>query len=163
MPTIHVPGDGHATPVPLGDGTRWDEYSDPKIKKILEQAIFILRHNVRGMRPCEDAFSALPGGRTFTQVLDDASVFVSFDPAGPNSGRTDAVGGKEITIGAREFRVGRWSVAATLVHELAHVNGADAVGADAENTLRSCGFSSHFRPGVVGARDNDGSPVTRMA
>lgn len=160
MPTVHVPGDGHATPLPLGDGTRWDAYSDPKIKKTLDQALFILKNNVRGMRPCDDCFSRLPGGKTFTDVFDDAAVFISFDPAGPASGRTDAVGGKEITVNASEFRIGRWSVAATIVHELAHVNGAGTATADAENTLRCCGFSSHFRPGSIGL--NEESSDTRI-
>lgn len=153
MPTIHVPGDGHVTPAPDPDGTRWDPYSDPKIKHTLERALFILKHNIRGMRPCNTCFSRLSGGRTFDQVFDDPSIFISFDPDGPDSGATDSVGGKEITIGIREFRVGRWSVAATLVHELAHTNGADAVSADAENTLRCCGLSGLFRPGVVGMNE----------
>jgi hypothetical protein len=153
MPTVHVPGDGHPTPAPLADGTRWDAYSDAKIKHILDQALFILRHNVRGSRPCDDCFSRLPGGRTFTDVFDDPSVFVSFDPSGPFPATTDSVGGREVSINASEFRIGRWSVAATLVHELAHVNGADTVSADAENTLRCCGFAAHFRPGATGANE----------
>ena len=160
MPTVHTAGDGHVTPLPLGDGTRWDPYTDPKIRKILDQALFILRNNVRGARPCDRCFSRLPGGRTFADVFDDASVFISFDPAGPNSGRTDSVGGREVTIGASEFRIGRWSVAATIVHELAHVNGAGIATADAENTLRCCGFSAHFRPGAIGL--NESAPNTRI-
>jgi hypothetical protein len=157
MPTTHVDGDGHVSPSPLADGTRWDAYpnKDTSITRTLKQALFILKHNIRGMKPCNKCFSALPGGRTFDDVFDDPNVFISFDPSGPNSGRTDAVGGKEITIGASEFGRGRWSVAATLVHELAHVNGASATTADAENTLRCCGLSDHFRPGAVGAIASD--------
>jgi hypothetical protein len=116
-----------------------------------------LKHNIHGMRPCNDCFSRLSGGKTFDDVFDDPAMFISFDLSGPFSGRTDAVGGKEITISAREFRIGRWSVAATLVHELAHVNGADAVSADAEETLKCCGLAGHFRCGAVGVgeRQND--------
>src|SRR5262245_54683392 len=135
MPTIHLPGDGHVAPLPLADGTRWDTYDDAKILRTLQRALFILRHNVRNMRPCDDCFRRLPRGRSFTEVFDDPTVFISFDPTGPFSGRTDAVGGNEVSINAREFRVGRWSVAATIVHELAHVNGAPADTADAESTL----------------------------
>jgi hypothetical protein len=158
MPTIHTPGDGHVAPAPLPDGTKWDPYSDAKIKATLEQALFILKHNIKGMRPCNACFSRLTGGRTFDQVFDDATIFISFDPSGPNSGVTNAVGGKDITIGASEFRVGRWTVAATLVHELAHTNGA-AGGAspDAENTLKCCGLSGLFRPGVVGENETPDS------
>jgi hypothetical protein len=151
MPTIHLPGDGHVAPAPLADGTRWDPYDDPKLLRTLERALFILRHNVRGMRPCDNCFRRLPGGRSFTEVFDDAAVVISFDPGGPFSGRTDAVGGNEVTIAASEFRIGRWSVAATIVHELAHVNGAPADTADAESMLNCCGFRAHFRPGAIGA------------
>jgi hypothetical protein len=154
MPTIHLPGDGHATPVPDPDGTKWDPYSDAKVLSTLKAALHILRHNIRGMRPCNDCFKRLPGGRTFQEVFDDATVFVSFDPSGPDSGATDSVGGKEITISAKEFRVGRWSVAATLVHELAHVNGAGiAPSIEAESTLNCCGLRGLFRAGAVGFRD----------
>src|SRR2546423_2915497 len=153
MPTIHVPGDGHAVPLPLGDGTKWAPYADPKMKKTLEEAFFILRHRIRGLAPCNTCFARLPGGRTFDQVFDDPSIYVSFDPSGPSSGATNAVGGKEITISMSEFRVGRWSVAATLVHELAHTNGASAVSASAEQTLSCCGLKAHFRPGAIGVRD----------
>jgi hypothetical protein len=151
MVTIHTPGDGHVTPSADADGTTWDPYSDPKIKHTLERALFILKHNVRNMRPCDDCFKRLPGGRTFTEVFDDSTVFISFDPSGPASGATNQVSGKEITISIREFRVGRWSVAATLVHELAHVNGAPGVPSPlAESMLNCCGFRAHFRRGVVG-------------
>jgi hypothetical protein len=152
MVTIHTPGDGHVAPSPDTDGTSWDAYSDPKIKNTLERALFILKHNVRGMRPCDDCFKTLPGGRTFTEVFDDSTVFISFDSAGPDSGATNAVSGKDVTINFREFRVGRWAVAATIVHELAHVNGAPGGSSPlAESMLNCCGFRAHFRPGVVGA------------
>jgi len=161
MPTIHVPGDGHITPLPLADGTRWDAYGDAKIKRTLEQALFILKHNIRGSRPCNQCFSALPGGRSFDDVFNDPTIFISFDPSGLFSGTTDSVGGKEITIGVSEFRVGRWSVAATLVHELAHTNGAPLTTADAENTLNCCGLRGLFRPGAVGVTSQ--STDTRYA
>ncbi|HEY2787682.1 MAG TPA: hypothetical protein VGJ05_22180 [Fimbriiglobus sp.] len=152
MPTIHVPGDAHITPAPDTDGTRWDAYSDAKHKHTLERALFILKHNVRNSRPCDNCFKKLPGGRTFTEVFDDATVFISFDPDGPSSGATDSVGGKDITISVKELRVGRWTVAATLVHELAHVNGAlGGNSPEAESMLNCCGFRALFRPGVVGA------------
>jgi hypothetical protein len=155
MPTVHVAGDGHTEPLPLADGTRWDAYDDPKIRKILDQALFILKHNIRGMAPCDKCFKDLPGGRSFQEVFDDASVFISFDPSGPNSGVTNQVGGKDITVGAGEFKVGRWSVAATLVHEMAHVNGAGTDSLDAENTLKCCGLGGLFRPGSIGMSDDD--------
>ena len=153
MPTIHRPGDGHATPAALADGTKWDPYDNAGILDTLNRALFILKHNIKGMRPCNDCFKRLPGGRTFQEVFDDATIFISFDPSGPNSGVTDAVGGKEITVSASEFRVGRWSVAATLVHEFAHTNGASGATMDAENTLNCCGLNGLFRAGSIGLQD----------
>lgn len=155
MPTIHVAGDGHVTPIPLADGTTWGPYTDKKVRRTLDQALYILKHNIRGVKPCNKCFAALPGGRTFDDVFDDATVFVSFDPSGPNSGVTDAVGGREITISVSEFQGGRWTVAATLVHELAHVNGASATTADAEKSLKCCGLSGLFRPGAIGMEEDD--------
>jgi hypothetical protein len=153
MPTIHLPGDGHVGPIPDPDGTKWDPYTNAGILDTLKRALFILKHNIRGMRPCNDCFKRLPGGRTFQEVLDDASVFISFDPSGPNSGVTT---GNEITISVTEFAVGRWSVAATLVHELAHVNGASGGSSmDAENTLNCCGLKGLFRSNASGMRDPD--------
>lgn len=155
MPTIHLPGDGHAVPLPDPDGTTWAPYTDADVLDTLKRALFILKHNIRGMRPCNDCFKNLPGGRTFQEVFDDASIFISFDPSGPDSGATDD-SNKEVTISVSEFKVGRWSVAATLVHELAHCNGAPGGNApDAENTLNCCGLKGLFRPGVVGLRDPD--------
>ena len=152
MPTIHLAGDGHVTPIPDPDGTKWDPYTDKNVLDTLKRALFILKHNIRGMRPCNDCFKKLPGGRSFQDVFDDATVFISFDPSGPDSGATDD-NGKDITISASEFKVGRWSVAATLVHELAHVNGAAGDNMDAENTLNCCGLKGLFRADAVGLQD----------
>jgi hypothetical protein len=148
MPTIHTPGDGHVTPVTLGDGTKWDPYPNDNRRRTLDRALFILRHNVRNMRPCDNCFKSLPGGKTFTEVFGDPSIFISFDPSGPNRG-VSIVSGNDITISVSEFRIGRWSVAATLVHELAHINGAPNNTGDAENMLNCCGFRAHFT-GVIG-------------
>jgi hypothetical protein len=77
MPTIHLPGDGHATPVPDPDGTKWDPYSDAKVLATLKAALHILKHNIRGMRPCHDCFKRLPGGapsRKFSMTRQCSSV-----------------------------------------------------------------------------------------
>ena len=50
------------------------------------------------------------------------------------------------------FRIGmgRWTTAATLVHELAHANGADGVTRDAGATLGECMLSGLEDPTVIG-------------
>ena len=74
-------------------------------------------------------------------------------------------GGKEIAIGPPSYRVGRWMVLATLIHELAHVNGVRGRVSPlaAENALLHCGLgkrserssgvddpSTPFHPGIRG-------------
>jgi hypothetical protein len=51
------------------------------------------------------------------------------------------VGGKEIAVSETSFKIGRWTVLATLIHELAHSNGAPG-GADkrAERAVYACGL-----------------------
>ena len=47
----------------------------------------------------------------------------------------------ELAIGPRAFRIGRWTVLATLIHELAHCNGAPGGGSTvAEDALPACGL-----------------------
>lgn len=154
MAKIHVSGDGYAAPPP-NSGWQWLPYSNAHKKRIIEQALFILRHNVRGMKPCNDCFSRLPGGRTFDDILDDPNVVISFDPKnnGSDYGATDQVGGHDITITEFSIRMGRWTVAATLVHEMAHVNGAPVDTHQAEGTLLCCGFSALHDATIIGAEE----------
>jgi hypothetical protein len=42
--------------------------------------------------------------------------------------------------------MGVWTIIATMIHELAHVNGADGVGHGAEQTLTSCLMQAHHNP-----------------
>ena len=156
MPTIHIDGDGHVTPATLGDGTTWSPYTDAKIKKCLEDALHIIKTNVRNMRPCDECFKRLPGLRTFTEVFDDATVFISFDSAGPDRAAA-IVSGHDITLSAGEFKRNKWAVAASIIHELAHINGAPGGNSpSAENTLLCCGFKGHFT-GVLGSNEKKSS------
>lgn len=148
MIKIHVPGDGHVTPTFAG--FKWDPFSDPKKKKTISDAIHILKNNVKGMKPCNDCFQRLPNGRTFDDILDDSSIFISFDPN--NTGRLyGATLGNDVAITDFAIRMGRWTTAATLVHELAHVNGAPGNDHQAEGTLLCCGFSNIHDATIIGA------------
>jgi hypothetical protein len=46
--------------------------------------------------------------------------------------------------------MGKWTTAATLVHELAHVNGAPGTNRDAGNTLLNCMLKSLHDPTIIG-------------
>lgn len=69
----------------------------------------------------------------------DPSVWISYDPRedGGVYGATTFAGGREVTLTQFTLRRGHWTTAATLVHELAHVNGTDGISHDAEGTLAS--------------------------
>ena len=108
-----------------------------------------IQGRIRGHAPCDRAFRLLPGGRTFSQVWADASVWINFDPT-RRSHDYGARRGSEITITAYSLAMGHWTVAATLVHEMAHVNGASGSTHDAEATLRSCLLRGLEDPTIIG-------------
>jgi hypothetical protein len=87
-------------------------------------------------------FRTLPNGRSLTELLADGDIWINFVVGSNDLGVTNAVSGKEIGIGARSFRIGRWTVLATLVHELAHVNGVDpdVDPKGAERAVLECGM-----------------------
>ncbi|HRD64905.1 MAG TPA: hypothetical protein PKY50_01995 [Candidatus Competibacter sp.] len=86
-------------------------------------------------------FRTLPDGRSLSDLLADSSIWVNYHATMPHFGETNRVSGKEIAISERSFRIGRWTVLATLIHELAHADGAPG-GADkrAERALIECGL-----------------------
>ena len=105
----------------------------------------------RGTPSANTYFRGLPGGRTLTALLADASIWINYGPSLGGWGQTDSVGGKEIALGGLAFRTGRWSVLATMIHELAHSNGAPGgASQDAERAVLACGLgsSSERRTGV---------------
>jgi hypothetical protein len=85
-------------------------------------------------------FRTLPNGQTLTDLLNDSSLWMNYDPVTGAFGLTNN-GHREMAIGRSTFRIGRWTVLATLVHELAHINGAPG-GSDtrAEQAVLACGM-----------------------
>ncbi len=149
MVSINTPASGHLGP-PANSGFQWLAYPDAAKQHTLQQALDILDSRVKVHRPCNAAFARLPGRRTFREVLEDASVWISFDPQ--HGGDTFAATlVSEVTITAFSIAMGRWTTAAALVHELAHVNGAPG-GNDhrAEHTLVHCMLSGLHDPNIVG-------------
>jgi predicted Zn-dependent protease len=84
-------------------------------------------------------FRTLPQGRSLSQLLDDRTIWINYHNTMLGSGGTSAEHRKEIAIGSKSFRFGRWWVLGTLIHELAHVNGAERTHA-AELALLHCGL-----------------------
>jgi hypothetical protein len=94
----------------------------------------------RGMPSANGYFRSLPGNRSLTQLLGDRSIWINYSSTMPHYGEA-IVGGNELCISALAFRVSKWTVLATLIHELAHINGAPG-GASrlAEAALIHCGL-----------------------
>ena len=102
-------------------------------------------------------FKTLPNGRTLTELLNDSSIWLNHDATSPFYGQTSVAYPKEVSIDSLAFRMGRWSVLATLVHELAHVNGAP--GGDnksAEEAVLHCGMGRHSERSS--GRDDSNTP-----
>ncbi|MBA3313248.1 MAG: hypothetical protein M3552_09130 [Planctomycetota bacterium] len=100
----------------------------------------VAKHNP----PSNTFFRSLPGGRSLTSLINDSSIWVNYAPTvAPLFGQTK-MGAKEIGISDRPFVVGKWMVLATVIHELAHVNGAPATGGNtlAEEAVYHCGLGS---------------------
>lgn len=94
----------------------------------------------RTMASADVYFRGLPNGRSLTDLLADSTIWVNFDPNMIEFGRTNTTFG-EIAIGPPSYRIGKWTVLATLIHELAHIDGAPG-GTDrrAEEALLACGL-----------------------
>jgi hypothetical protein len=91
--------------------------------------------------PSADAyFRSLPGGRSLSQLLADRTIWINYSSTMPHYGEA-VLSGKELCISETSCRVGRWTVLGTLVHELAHINGAPGNPSKlAEEALLHCGL-----------------------
>ena len=149
MPRINTAASGHAGPVPIPGGHQYLSYTDATFIATLQRAVGIIDSRIRGSSKCDAAFRALPGGRTFAQIWADNSVWINFDPS-RTGGDYGATRSKEVTITAYALAMGHWTVAATLIHELAHANGAPGITHQAEATLRSCLLPGLEDPAIIG-------------
>lgn len=161
MIRVNLPNSRHREPANATVGTqtiRWQPYRNSNYVGTLQLAIQMLNAKVKNHTPCNDAFRALPGGRSFRRLLNDSRIWISFDPSGAD-GYYGATLGNDITISAFAFRMGVWTVAGTLVHELAHVNGATGTTTDAEDTLQDCLLPDVYNPSVIGQVIVPGQPA----
>lgn len=105
-------------------------------------------------------FSSLPSGRSLTNLLNDRTIWINFNPTLTVDGAT--FHNNDLWIGPRPFVIGRWTVLAVVVHELAHIAGAgggatglvcnafSAACHAAERAVLECGLGkrSEHRTGV---------------
>jgi hypothetical protein len=157
MPNVNTPESGHVVSRKF---TRYQflPFTNAHFLAVLRDAMRVITGRVTGHEPCNAAFRALPGRRSFADLWADPTVWINFDPQ-----MTPGIFGAkimgyppEITITATTLTKGRWWTAATLVHEFAHVNGAPGAHSgdharDAEEVLRRCLLKDLADPTIIGA------------
>jgi len=97
---------------------------------------------IRNKPGADPYFKGLPGGRSLTELLNDNTIWVNYHATLADWGQTNHAGGKEVAISVTAFRMSKWSVLATLIHELTHVNGVKGAVSPraAEDALLHCGL-----------------------
>jgi hypothetical protein len=159
MPNINVPHLKHRMPYVSGADT-WEPYTDiVKLVQVQAAVFTVIARSIGNqgvLTSCNAAFAALPGGRDFSAIFNDPDVWISYN-SNPQAGlfgtHAAAPFNKEITIAAYVFTLPNpiAILAATIVHELAHVNGAPGWPSPAaESTLPPCGFGAEYDPGILG-------------
>jgi hypothetical protein len=153
-----------------GIDLRWDPYvlgRDDWQIQVVNCAFWVIQSRIMRiasvLSSCNAAFRALPFGQTFVQLFNSSTIWVSRNPE-TRSGLFGASLGFDITIAQYAFTQPNPAivVAATLVHEMAHIGGAPGVVSNpdgttnetrsrmAEATLQQCGFSDQYNPTVLG-------------
>ena len=116
----------------------------------LKRALDIVR---KLPKKCDCAFRKIGSHRSLKQLVADPSITVHFDPAPETTdegGHTLDGDTHNIWITPLACRLGRWTLAATLVHELTHITFVPGAGQDDPNgpastsaygMERECGLS----------------------
>ncbi len=160
MPQINFEISKHKLPAIIEKQARCftpkkNEHDDWRVEQLrkaiawIQAAVF---ESEKCAKSCDEAFQALPGGRTFSQLWKDPQIWISFlrTPDVKTFGQS-VQHGRDLAIAYGSFRHGWKMVAATLIHELAHLNGATAQTTDAEDTLLSCGLADRHREEIIGS------------
>lgn len=150
MPKINTPRSRHRGPRASASYS-FLPYTNDEYLRTLKRAMDIIAARIKDDQGCNAAFEELPGGKSFADIWKDPDVWINYDPSN-KAGKFGARrrGTKEITICKYALRMGRWTVAATLVHELAHVNGAPGDDSQAEDTLKKCLLKELHDPNIIG-------------
>jgi hypothetical protein len=149
VPNIHISSSKYSAPSKL-QGWQWLPFTDKTMLDIVKRAVTIIDKRIKGSKPCEAAFKALPGGKTFTDIWNQANVWISYDPDRSGNKYGVTLNSKHISITGYTLAMGQWMTAATIIHELAHVGGATGSDTKAEDTLLKCMLKQHHNPNIIG-------------
>jgi hypothetical protein len=133
---------------------------DNNTYSLIRAAMTYIEEKIKSHKPCNDCFRKLPTGRTFKEIWDSGSVWLSYISRENVYGLTR--GDFDIAVSEAAIREGKMKIVATIVHELAHIGGAPggATLADgnanlmAESVLKCCLLSHMFDPDAVGIIDD---------
>lgn len=106
---------------PLGSGPMPTNYLHT-----LRQALSLLRYRVRDNAGCNASFEQLPFKNNFQSFFDNAYIWINYDSRNDGWCGWMRVETSPMDIVVTQFalRMGKWLTAATIIHELAHLNGA---------------------------------------
>ena len=175
MPQIHQldpqgrPNHRPLMTVDYASGARFDPYPAGWRLDALRAAFRWIESRVVGCGTCNAAFLGMltedVRARTFDAVWRDNLVWVSYDPVhvrGRQYGYTMAR--QDVTVTEHAFLAGWRMVAATLIHELGHVNGASLRDHEAERMLLGCRMADLHNPAILGSlRGRPGAATARLA
>jgi len=122
----------------------------------LQEAIDFIDDKVKIHSPCNEKFRRLPGRKSFRELWEHPDLTIHYNGFTPNYGfaRPQSMA---IALGNASFLLGASSVGASIVHEIAHLNGAEGDPRkhddSAEQTLKSCLFVQQFKPDTFGVLD----------
>ena len=117
------------------------------------------------LRSANRYYTSLSAGRSLTRLLDDGSIWINYNPSLAVDGAT--FHNSDLWVGPGPFRVGRWTVLATILHELAHINGAGGAATGltcsafsvachaAERAVLECGLGKRTE---LGGADDPATP-----
>jgi hypothetical protein len=165
FPPISIGGGGTLQCLPYTDPAHLPLIRRLEAVRKVREAIHHIAHRIANYAPANAAFARIPRGSsplalgwTLHAVLAGKDIVICFDPnlaaqeAGASNVRGCVTGDQYLTISATGLSGRGRSVEATILHELAHLNGASNSRdvRDAENVLQRCRMGDQFVRGATG-------------
>ena len=177
MPTINTAGTGHGNKIEMYAGGLAVQYNvfpegTPVEKERLEKLKRVkgildrLAGSLDRQGPCNKYFRSLARGRSFGQIWNDNTIFLDLSPSNaPNFYGATHSNDKDVAISVWCLDTqNRWMVAATVVHELAHVGGAPGGASHAaEKAADECSFQPQYDPTILGELRQLGTALETLA
>lgn len=177
MTTINIKKTGHGSRIENYSGGTSIRYNffpniSPTDKKRLQKVIKAhaiidkLDKKISLHNTCNKYFKTLPKKKTFRHFWRKNNIYINFSPSSKNGfyGATHS-NDKDICISAWCLdNTNKWMVAATIVHEFAHIGGAPGgMSHSAEKAADKCGFKPQYNPKIMGSIKRLGDYLEKMA